>query len=161
MKWPSNKAFYGVRNCYFSWYISIKPLLQTRTDVCKQIGKLKCAQHKESAEEEQWSRVAGWLAGGAISWCTAGCGCCWWCPDPVASHTRRRRPGAASEGRARRRSASRTAVGCGCPAPTATPSALTDDHTHTTLDVDVDVDGVYERRPRPLCRPHLITLRFK
>ena len=25
---------------------------------------------------------------------------------------------------------------------------------------DVDVDGVYERRPRPLCPPHLITLRF-
>ena len=27
-------------------------------------------------------------------------------------------------------------------------------------DIDVDVDGVYERRPRPLCPPHLITLRF-
>jgi len=26
--------------------------------------------------------------------------------------------------------------------------------------IDVDVDGVYERRPRPLCPPHLITLRF-
>ena len=25
---------------------------------------------------------------------------------------------------------------------------------------DVDVDGVYERRPRPLCPPHVITLRF-
>jgi len=24
----------------------------------------------------------------------------------------------------------------------------------------MDVDGVYERRPRPLCPPHLITLRF-
>ena len=29
------------------------------------------------------------------------------------------------------------------------------------LYVDVDVDGVYERRPRPLCPPHLSTLRFK
>jgi len=28
------------------------------------------------------------------------------------------------------------------------------------VDVDVDVDGVYERKPRPLCPPHLITLRF-
>ena len=27
------------------------------------------------------------------------------------------------------------------------------------VDVDVDVDGVYERRPRPLCPPHVITLR--
>jgi len=26
--------------------------------------------------------------------------------------------------------------------------------------VDVDVDGVYERRPRPLCPPHLTTLQF-
>jgi len=28
------------------------------------------------------------------------------------------------------------------------------------VDVDVNVDGVYERRPRPLCPPHLITLQF-
>jgi len=28
------------------------------------------------------------------------------------------------------------------------------------LDVDVDVVGVYERRPRPVCPPHLITLQF-
>jgi len=30
----------------------------------------------------------------------------------------------------------------------------------SAVDVDEDVDGVYERRPRPLCPLHLITLRF-
>jgi len=32
--------------------------------------------------------------------------------------------------------------------------------TWTAPHLDVDVDGVYERMPRPLCPPHLITLQF-
>jgi len=33
---------------------------------------------------------------------------------------------------------------------------ITSHHIETTdADVDVDVDGVYERRPRPLCPPHV------
>ena len=38
--------------------------------------------------------------------------------------------------------------------------ATVQEQSRGSLAANNDVDGVYDRRPRPLCLPHLITLRF-
>ena len=49
---------------------------------------------------------------------------------------------------------------CSTDAPRSQDGNTHQPNYYVDVDVDVDVDGVYERRPRPLCPPHLITLRF-
>ena len=62
--------------------------------------------------------------GGVISWCRAGCGCCWWYQDQAGIHIRRRQPGWAWWDPVRLRWREQTGVCCEYRPPTDRPSVL-------------------------------------